>query len=213
MADSRKKLCGHIRAARDWLGRAESSLEMENDIKGDLNLMLAEAELQRARETDRKSRRVKILAPAMALLLALGGLALYSGGEEQLFVETKPAHEAEAPAGGQLAVPDALPAAALAGELPAEAAAKSDTLIVQERRDEGRHGDAAYAGPGAAPVLQETAAPRSSEAPQLEEEEPPRPVEQRTTMEVSPPRETPQASVPAPDRQKLMLSAGRALRE
>ena len=41
----------HISAARDWLGRAESSMDKENSLRGDLDVMLAQAELQRARET------------------------------------------------------------------------------------------------------------------------------------------------------------------
>ena len=42
-----------IRAARDWLGEAESSLESGRDAAGDLKVMLAEAELTRAREKTR----------------------------------------------------------------------------------------------------------------------------------------------------------------
>lgn len=41
----------HISAARDWLGRAESSMDKENSLRGDLDVMLAQAELQRAQET------------------------------------------------------------------------------------------------------------------------------------------------------------------
>lgn len=42
----------HITAAKDWLGQAEESIDKENDIRSDLNLMLAQAELQRAKEKD-----------------------------------------------------------------------------------------------------------------------------------------------------------------
>lgn len=41
----------HISAAKDWLGRAESSMDKENSLRGDLDVMLAQAELQRAHET------------------------------------------------------------------------------------------------------------------------------------------------------------------
>lgn len=41
----RRSQQNHIRAARDWLGRAEDSLARENDVQGDLKLMLAKAEL------------------------------------------------------------------------------------------------------------------------------------------------------------------------
>lgn len=42
----------HIIAAKKWLGMAEESIDKDNDIRSDLNLMLAQAELQRAKEKD-----------------------------------------------------------------------------------------------------------------------------------------------------------------
>lgn len=42
----------HITAAKEWLGQAEESIDEENNIRSDLNLMLAQAELQRAKEKD-----------------------------------------------------------------------------------------------------------------------------------------------------------------
>lgn len=53
MADKKKgDFRKHITAAKDWLGQAEESIDKENDIRSDLNLMLAQAELQRAKEKD-----------------------------------------------------------------------------------------------------------------------------------------------------------------
>ena len=43
MGDKRKRLRLHIKAAKEWLGQAEDSLEKERDIQGDLKLMLAKA--------------------------------------------------------------------------------------------------------------------------------------------------------------------------
>ena len=51
MNEDRYRLYNHIRAAKEWLERAENSLTEEQDLRGDLNLMLARAELQRAVET------------------------------------------------------------------------------------------------------------------------------------------------------------------
>ena len=42
----------HVRAAREWLGRAEDSLAQDDQIRGDLDVMLAQAELQRAQEME-----------------------------------------------------------------------------------------------------------------------------------------------------------------
>lgn len=54
MHDKRKHLQDRIKSARTWLKKAEHSLEKDKDIEGDLNVMLAQAELQRAREIEGK---------------------------------------------------------------------------------------------------------------------------------------------------------------
>ena len=51
MSENRNRFRKHIRAAKEWLGRAECSMDKKNDIRGDLNFMLAQAELRRAQET------------------------------------------------------------------------------------------------------------------------------------------------------------------
>ena len=79
MAKNRNTFRQHIRAARDWLGRAENSMDKKNDVRGDLNLMLAQAELQRARETKGLTKRaswlVRLAPLAAALLLVAGCLS------------------------------------------------------------------------------------------------------------------------------------------
>ncbi|MGM9540390.1 hypothetical protein [Anaerovibrio sp.] len=78
--DKHKTMRNHIAAAKGWLNQAEDSLEQENDIRGDLNLMLAQAELQRAQE--KKSRRgwlcwLKRLLPLAAALCVAVGYVVY----------------------------------------------------------------------------------------------------------------------------------------
>lgn len=69
----RRSQQNHIRAARDWLGRAEDSLARENDVQGDLKLMLARAELaqvgqsRRSRTLSQWGRRGAALLAALAL--------------------------------------------------------------------------------------------------------------------------------------------------
>lgn len=60
----------HIRAARDWLSEAESSMEAEKGLRGNLRLMLAEAELRHAQEHNGFSRRLKKSRKTFALLTA-----------------------------------------------------------------------------------------------------------------------------------------------
>lgn len=88
MADLRNRMRNHVKAAKIWLGKAEQSFDEENEIRGDLNLMLARAELERARETkgpNKKNDMHGILAAGVAaLLLAVG----FSGF---VFRDAKPA--------------------------------------------------------------------------------------------------------------------------
>ena len=52
MKDNHGRYRKHIKAAKDWLGRAEDSIDKDNDIRVDLDVMLAQAELQRAKEAN-----------------------------------------------------------------------------------------------------------------------------------------------------------------
>jgi len=82
MPERKDRLKNHIRAAREWLGKAEHSLDEDNKVKGNLNLMLAQAELQRAKESrSGHQHRVLSLAPlAVALLLAFSGYYFTASG-------------------------------------------------------------------------------------------------------------------------------------
>ena len=74
--EDRSRLRRHVRAAREWLGRAEDSLDRAEDVRGDLNLMLAQAELTRAQEVERPRPSVvwaRRLAPLCAAALIAGG--------------------------------------------------------------------------------------------------------------------------------------------
>lgn len=66
----------HIRAARDWLGRAEDSLSRENDVQGDLKLMLAKAELAHVGHCPR-SRTLLLWGRRIAALLVAAGLVAF----------------------------------------------------------------------------------------------------------------------------------------
>ena len=96
MAKNRNTFRQHIRAARDWLGRAESSMDKKNDVRGDLNLMLAQAELQRARETKGLTKRaswlVRLAPLAAALLLVTGCLSFlrFTGPQARQVAEPIP---------------------------------------------------------------------------------------------------------------------------
>ena len=67
----RRSQQNHIRAARDWLGRAEDSLAREDDVQGDLKLMLARAELARVGQSHRSRALAQWGRRSAALLVAL----------------------------------------------------------------------------------------------------------------------------------------------
>ena len=192
MAEEREKICAHVKAAKDWLGRAESSLEKEEDVRGGLNLMLAEAELQRVRETRKGKRFARFVAPALAVLLALGGITLQRSAEPT----AAPAEKSPAPIVGQ------------------------GTMIHEEKGSETlaeRMGSAANLSESREielPVMpvwvQESPIVQAQEQAQSTEQPEPQPA---LEQQMEKPKQTSAASPPTEDMQELMVAAGRVLRE
>ena len=82
MEEKRKHLRRHIKAASDWLQQADKSIEREEDLKGDLKLMLAKAELQNAEKHQKHSRLTKIFSFVTAAMIALGILWVNDDSEK-----------------------------------------------------------------------------------------------------------------------------------
>lgn len=183
MAKNRNTFRQHIRAAREWLGRAENSLDKENDIRGDLNLMLAQAELQRAKESNGLARKpswtVRLAPLAMALLLVGGCLAFLQMERPMAANETQP------PAAAMQASREEVPAKSEpAAALPADPA------------------------PAPAPVYPVTAAHQAQRAEAAVQPQPVQPAPAAAAGTAEPAATT----VPSANMQKLMQSAGRSLR-
>ena len=192
MAEEREKICAHVKAAKDWLGRAESSLEKAEDVRGGLNLMLAEAELQRARETRKRKRFARFLAPALAMLLVLGGVALQRSAEPT----AAPAEKSSAAIVGQgTTIHEEKGSEALAERMGAA------TNLSESREIE-------------LPVMpvrvQESPMAQAQGQVQFAEPSQPQPALEQQTEK---PQQTSAAAPPTEDMQKLMVTAGRVLRE
>ena len=192
MAEEREKICAHVKAAKDWLGRAESSLEKEEDVRGGLNLMLAEAELQRVRETRKGKRFARFLAPALAVLLALGGVALQRSAE---------------------------PTASSAEKSPAAIVGQGTTAheelgseVLAERMESAANlSESREIELPVMPVrVQESPIVQAQE--QAQSTEPPEP-QPALEQQMEKPKQTSAASPPTKDMQELMVAAGRVLRE
>lgn len=189
VADERSRLRRHVRAAREWLGRAEDSLDRAEDVRSDLNLMLAQAELMRAKETERPSAPMiwaRRVAPfCIAAVLAGGSLWAWRAGvppaqelppgERRIDLRTE-----EALTGSAASLPQTLN--------PIPPAAQETPPVV------------------ASPVEPE---PSVIEAERQESE----PVADGQEAETPPADPLPQeARLPSEDMQRLMNSAGQSLR-
>ena len=193
MAEERERICAHVKAAKDWLGRAESSLEKEEDVRGGLNLMLAEAELQRARETCKRKRFARFLAPALAVLLALGSIALQRSAEPT----AAPAEKSSAAIVGQGTTIHEEKGSETLAERMGSAANLSESREIEMPVMPVRAKES--------PIAQAQGQVQFVEPPQLQQPA----LEQQTES----PKQTSAASPPSEDMQKLMVTAGRVLRE
>ena len=75
MPKGRNELKKHVRAAKEWLGEAEQSLDMEENVRGDLNVMLAKAELQHASEITSETQAIMWLKRLLPIFVAAGLVA------------------------------------------------------------------------------------------------------------------------------------------
>lgn len=91
MTEVKEQMKNHVSAAKEWLGKAEQSLDEDNDIKGNLNLMLAQAELKRAQETKQANKKgyTSLLIHSI-LVTSVAGLVLVVGFGGINVFNTKP---------------------------------------------------------------------------------------------------------------------------
>lgn len=94
MNDWRLRALEHLRAAQGWLKKAERSFDEKKTIRGELNLMLAEAELRRVQEKRTSQNRIRCAlyrhgsAFVCAVLLVGVGMAFYTATAQDAVVET-----------------------------------------------------------------------------------------------------------------------------
>lgn len=64
-------MADHVRSAKVWLEKAERSFNSQSDIQGELNLMLAEAEMKNLRKKKRRTlgKRIAIVTAALGIIL------------------------------------------------------------------------------------------------------------------------------------------------
>lgn len=187
MKDRNQKQRRHIRAARQWLGEAETSLAENHKVRGELKVMLAKAELARVEGTPGhrfvKKWSMRILPALAALFIAGGGYALWQVQLPRNAAVPAPV-ETEAPA----------PEPQTAPALPAEQAGEPPLPQIEIPKQ---------APPVAEPVQAEpTPSPESA------------PVQEAAQAQVqAEPQRAAAPRVPDDGMQKLMQTAGKALRK
>lgn len=77
MGELKSKMVNHVRSAQKWLNRAEQAFESQQDMRGKLDLMLAQAEMQHLHESVIKGKKFSLIKQAVAFSLAA---VLFSGG-------------------------------------------------------------------------------------------------------------------------------------
>ena len=122
MAEYKHPLSQRLRTVKNWLTRAEKAIEEEKDIRAELDLMLAQAELEKIRQVNRQKQgrfRYFILRHGIALCAAVclaaagwGGVYLYNGQTDEI-QSLSPAFttmQAQQPAAEERAMPEQAPA-------------------------------------------------------------------------------------------------------
>ena len=83
MAQIKQHMYQHLRSAKEWLTKAEDAFSKEHNVRAELDLMLAQAELQHATEVNRARqwrykyilfRHGLALTLAMSMVVAIGGV-------------------------------------------------------------------------------------------------------------------------------------------
>ncbi|MBP2633224.1 MAG: hypothetical protein H6Q70_3852 [Firmicutes bacterium] len=96
MVELKDRMSKHVKAAKTWLVRAEQSFDKEQNIRGELDLMLAQAELKRAQESKIKDKTTYDKYRLIRSILAAGvaGLVVVVGFSGWGFLDKEPASSA-----------------------------------------------------------------------------------------------------------------------
>ena len=182
----------HFSSAKEWLTKAEDAFEKKHDVRAELDMMLAQAELQHVKEANRSRQwRYKYLAfrhgialtLAMCMVVGVGGVYWWT---------TKPEIVRPVPLVGQVSVPVGLVSKVELNVVPTIMSKQPNLPVVQ-------------------PIANSSVTSSPSKAESLPQPEPSRQVEQPRPMEQARQVEQPVA-VSTDEMQKLVRAAGKSLR-
>ncbi len=78
MTGSKHHIARNLESAKVWIDQAEQSFDKDSDVRGELSLLLAQAELQRVREVNHSRQwrwKYPLLRHSLALVLAIVAVA------------------------------------------------------------------------------------------------------------------------------------------
>lgn len=192
MARLKQHVYQHLHSAKEWLTKAEEAFDKEHDVRAELDLMLAQAELQHVKEVNRSRQwryKYVIFRHGIALTIAMS-MAIVVGGV--YWWTNKPAVMVPGPLPSQVASQVNLPVEAVAKALiPATPIANANATSIEKNLPE-KQADRVVA-------TERTTVEQVSEKPRQVEREQPRQSEQ--TVVVS-----------SGEMEKLVRAAGKSLR-
>lgn len=105
MTPLKKHMYQHLRSAKEWLTKAEEAFDKEHDVRAELDLMLAQAELQHAKEANRSGQwRYKYLVFRHGVALSLAVFMAVTVGGVYWWTH-KPVLVTPIPLAGQMNLP------------------------------------------------------------------------------------------------------------
>ena len=119
MAELKQNMYQHLRSAKEWLTKAEEAFDKQHHVRAELDLMLAQAELQHVKEANRSRQwryKYPVLRHGMALTLAMF-MAVAVGGV--YWWVNKPELVIAVPLSGQVSLPAERVAKAAVNDSPA----------------------------------------------------------------------------------------------
>lgn len=124
MAPLKKHMYQHLRSAKEWVTKAEEAFDKEHDVRAELDLMLAQAELQHVKEANRSRQwRYKYAAVRHGVALTLAAfMAVAIGGV--YWWTSKPVLRTPVPLAGQVTVP---------AETVIKSTAKTEAVVLPEK--------------------------------------------------------------------------------
>jgi hypothetical protein len=184
MAHFKNNIVQHLSSAKGWLTKAEEAFDKEKDIRGELNLMLAQAELQHVKEVSRSNhwrhkyaavRHGVALVCAVVMAAGLGGVYWWTS-KPQVVVPVPLAEKVSLP------VESKIQSSSKTGQVPSVPLAQEESSVVRKE--------------AAPPVEAVTASSVTS---------------QKKKAELSQ-QEEPSVAISPDEMQKLMRAAGKSLR-